>query len=330
MKGDHTATPIERREVPLTRPNEATEILGKQDSTLRLLQQAFSSKVWVRDQVFYVEGPKEEADLVAQLVQELRKIPREGYLDSVEVRSAISLAQEGRCHEIKEVFNSGVVVSNKGREIRPRTPNQKMYLDAIRTHDIVFCIGPAGTGKTYLAVAAAVHCLKEETVGRLILVRPAVEAGEKLGFLPGALEDKIAPYLRPLYDALHDLLGGGKLRELTESGVIEIAPLAYMRGRSLNDAFVILDEGQNSTAEQMKMFLTRLGFGSKAVVTADITQTDLPKSIVSGVLHASKILEGIDGIQFVRLTGRDVVRHRLVQKIIEAYGREDGRGHEDA
>ena len=318
----------ERIEVPFSGASEATEILGKGDQNLRLIQKAFRCKVWVRGQVLFAEGDPREVRLVRHLVQELRRIPREGYLGAVEARSALSMALDGKCGEVSECLKEGISVSSSGKEVRPKTPGQRAYIDAIQAYDIVFCVGPAGTGKTYLAVAAAAHSLSVQGVGRVILVRPAVEAGESLGFLPGALEDKVAPYLRPLYDALHDVLGGRKLRELTETGVIEIAPLAYMRGRSLNDAFVILDEGQNATIEQMKMFLTRLGFGSKAVVTGDVTQVDLPKNVTSGLVHAFQVLQGVEDIGFVELTGRDVVRHRLVHKIIEAYAREEALGEE--
>jgi len=316
----------ERIEIPFSGAFEAMEILGKGDQNLKLLQQAFHCKVWARSQALFAEGDSNEVHLVHRLVEELRHVPRDGYLDPVQVRSGIMMALDGRCQEVSDCLMDGIRVSSTGKEVRPKTPGQRAYLDAVRKHDIVFCVGPAGTGKTYLAVAAAVHTLSSNHVGRLVLVRPAVEAGESLGFLPGALEDKVAPYLRPLYDALHDVLGAKKLRDLTEAGVIEIAPLAYMRGRSLNDAFVILDEGQNATIEQMKMFLTRLGFGSKAIVTGDVTQVDLPKNVPSGLLHATRVLRDVEEIGLLELTGKDVVRHRLVQRIIEAYAREETLG----
>jgi phosphate starvation-inducible PhoH-like protein len=229
------------------------------------------------------------------------------------------LASEGQGREIKNLFNDFVLVTDRGKKIRPKTLGQKKYVEALRRYEIVFGIGPAGTGKTYLAMAAAVSALKNKIVQRLVLTRPAVEAGEHLGFLPGDLHDKVDPYLRPLYDALYDLMGVENFLKYREKGIIEVAPLAYMRGRTLDDSFIILDEAQNTTPEQMKMFLTRMGFGSRAVITGDITQVDLPRGKFSGLIEVMDILKGIEEIAFIHLGDQDVVRHNLVQKIIKAY-----------
>lgn len=242
-----------------------------------------------------------------------------------DIRFAIRALSEGDGISLKELFVNNIPVSSKRRFIIPKTENQKRYLDSIKEFDIVFGIGPAGTGKTYLAMAMAVNALMKKEVTRIILARPAIEAGEKLGFLPGDIQEKVNPYLRPLYDALHDMMEAEKAAKLMERGVIEIAPLAFMRGRTLNDAFVILDEAQNTTTEQMKMFLTRLGFNSKAVITGDVTQIDLPTGRASGLVEVMKILDGIEGITFVPFSERDVVRHKLVQAIIKAYERYENR-----
>jgi phosphate starvation-inducible PhoH-like protein len=236
------------------------------------------------------------------------------------------LAGEGKKVPVRDYAEDVVALTFRGKQVKPKTMGQKFYFEALRKHDIVFGIGPAGTGKTYVAMAHAVNCLKTREVSRLVLTRPAVEAGEKLGFLPGDLQDKVDPYLRPLYDALYDILGVETFSRHMEKGIIEVAPLAYMRGRTLDDAYVILDEAQNTTSEQMKMFLTRLGFGSRAVVTGDLTQVDLPKGRVSGLEEARHILSGVEGIAFAYLTHQDVVRHALVQKIIQAYDRTERAG----
>ncbi|NLL21631.1 MAG: PhoH family protein, partial [Firmicutes bacterium] len=263
------------------------------------------------------------------LFQELLSLIRGGHLITTsEFMYALKLAQQGQIKEIKGLFNDLILVTDRGKKIRPKTLGQKKYLDALRRHDIVFCIGPAGTGKTYLAMAMAVFALKNKLVQRLVLTRPAVEAGEHLGFLPGDLHDKVDPYLRPLYDALYDLMGVENFSRNREKGVIEVAPLAYMRGRTLDDSFIILDEAQNTTTEQMKMFLTRMGFGSRAVITGDITQVDLPQGKFSGLVEVIDILKNIEEISFIHLSDQDVVRHQLVQKIIKAYEshRENGGG----
>jgi phosphate starvation-inducible PhoH-like protein len=259
---------------------------------------------------------------VEQLIHQLVALQgsRAG-LSAAEVRSALRIAGNDPGGDIRTVLSDGVSVPSRRRFISPKTANQKRYLDAIRTHDLVIAIGPAGTGKSYLAVAMAVSALVKREVARIILTRPAVEAGERLGFLPGDLAEKVHPYLRPLYDALYDMLETDKVASLTEKGAIEIAPLAYMRGRTLNDAFIILDEAQNTTSEQMKMFLTRLGFNAKMVITGDITQIDLPPQRGSGLVEVQSVLKGIDGISFIYFDDRDVVRHDLVSAIIRAYDR---------
>lgn len=262
------------------------------------------------DQVFKVEG------VVKGMLEVLRS---GGELGRGDVTYLLRLAGEGQGVRMNELVSDVVVQTTRGKQIKPKTMGQKRYVEALRKHDIVFGVGPAGTGKTYLAMAHAVAALKNREVSRLVLTRPAVEAGENLGFLPGDLQDKVDPYLRPLYDALFDIMGVETFTKNMEKGIIEVAPLAYMRGRTLDDAYVILDEAQNTTPEQMKMFLTRLGFGSRAVVTGDLTQVDLPRGKTSGLRDAKNVLTGIEGIVFVHLTHQDVVRHALVQKIIQAY-----------
>jgi phosphate starvation-inducible PhoH-like protein len=260
---------------------------------------------------------------VLRVFDEFVKLLDRGYeLDESSVRATIDMVQGDHESSPAEVLGD-TALRHRGRLIRPKTPGQKAYLDAIRQNTVVFAIGPAGTGKTYLAMAMAVEALRRKDVNRIMLTRPAVEAGERLGFLPGTLYEKIDPYLRPLFDALHDMMDAEQLTVLMERGTIEVAPLAYMRGRTLNDSFVVLDEAQNTTAEQMKMFLTRLGFGSRAVVTGDITQVDLPSGRRSGLRVVRDVLSGIEGVEFAHLTGRDVVRHRIVQQIVEAYERYD-------
>ena len=300
-------------------------LLGSGDEHLRAIESAFpSTDIHVRGNEISLVGPAGEVALVERLVDELVVVLRTRQPLSAEVieRSLAMLKATGTAAAPGEVlaFN---ILSNRGRTIRPKTLNQKRYVDAIDQHTIVFGIGPAGTGKTYLAVAKAVQALQSKQISRIILTRPAVEAGERLGFLPGTLYDKIDPYLRPLYDALHDMIDPDSIPRLMTAGTIEVAPLAYMRGRTLNDAFIILDEAQNSTAEQMKMFLTRLGFGSRMVVTGDVTQTDLPGGTRSGLGEIEQILGDIDDVAFLRLTSTDVVRHRLVGEIVDAYGRHD-------
>ena len=297
-------------------------VLGPGDEFLRVIESAVpQADVHARGNEIRVTGSTEDVELVEMLIAEMLAVLRTGQgLTAESVERSISLLRSGT--RPAEVLSTNIL-SSRGRTIRAKSLNQKRYVDAIDENTITFGIGPAGTGKTYLAVAKAVQALQAKKVTRIILTRPAVEAGERLGFLPGTLSEKIDPYLRPLYDALHDMLDPDSIPRLITSGIIEIAPLAYMRGRTLNDAFIILDEAQNTTPEQMKMFLTRLGFGSTIVVTGDVTQIDLPDAAPSGLLVVQDILRGLDDVAFCTLTAQDVVRHRLVGRIVEAYGRYD-------
>ena len=306
--------------VPNSQPMVA--LVGASDEYLRLVEAAFpQADVLLRGNEITITGSPHDVGVIETLFGEMLAVLRTGQaLTGDSVERSISLMQSGA--RPSDVLTSNIL-SNRGRTIRAKTLNQKRYVDAIDTNTIVFGIGPAGTGKTYLAVAKAVQALQAKRVNRIVLTRPAVEAGEKLGFLPGTLSEKIDPYLRPLYDALHDMIDPDSIPRLITSGTIEVAPLAYMRGRTLNDAFIILDEAQNTSAEQMKMFLTRLGFGSTIVVTGDVTQVDLPGGVQSGLRVISDILEGLDDVAFCRLTSHDVVRHKLVGRIVEAYERYD-------
>ncbi|MGW4424036.1 PhoH family protein [Streptosporangium sp. NPDC004631] len=297
-------------------------LLGSGDELLRVIEAAFRADVHVRGNEITITGSPEESSVLVRLFEELSELVRGGAelsTDAVERSIAMLRMTSDRPAEVLSLD----IISSRGRTIRPKTVNQKRYVDAIDRHTIVFGIGPAGTGKTYLAMAKAVRALQEKKVNRIILTRPAVEAGERLGFLPGTLYEKIDPYLRPLYDALHDMLDPDSIPRLMAAGTIEVAPLAYMRGRTLNDAYIILDEAQNTSPEQMKMFLTRLGFNSKIVVTGDVTQVDLPGGTQSGLKVVQEILDGIPDIHFSRLTSADVVRHKLVSDIVDAYGRYD-------
>jgi phosphate starvation-inducible PhoH-like protein len=303
--------------------NEVARSLGGgQNENLKIIERRLGVRVGQRGTELHLTGSPEALALAVKLVEELGNLIRGGrsvYREDVE--QAIKVLGRGS-QSLKEVFVAPVFTRAGNRQVSPKSIAQKRYVDAIRSHDIVFAIGPAGTGKTYLAMAMAVAALQERKVKRIILARPAVEAGEKLGFLPGDLAEKVNPYLRPLYDALHDMLDVDRAAQLLEHGTIEVAPLAFMRGRTLNDAFVILDEAQNTTIEQMKMFLTRLGFNSKAVITGDVTQVDLPVGRASGLTHASEILRNIEGIAFSSFSEVDVVRHPLVQEVIRAYARD--------
>ncbi|MDQ3973533.1 MAG: PhoH family protein [Actinomycetota bacterium] len=302
-------------------------LLGTRDELLKLVESAFDVDILVRGNEITVTGSDPETAKVVHLFEEFIKLLDAGHgLDEGNVRATIGMVQAAEHPSPSEVL-SDEALCHRGRAIRPKTAGQKRYLDAIRANTVVFGIGPAGTGKTYLAMAMAVQALRHKEVNRIILTRPAVEAGERLGFLPGTLYEKIDPYLRPLFDALYDMMDVEQIELHMKRGTIEVAPLAYMRGRTLNDSFIVLDEAQNTTAEQMKMFLTRLGFGSKAVVTGDVTQIDLPRGRRSGVLVVRDILAGIDGVAFCELTGRDVVRHRIVQEIVEAYRMFDEARH---
>ena len=298
-------------------------LLGSRDELLRIIEEALASDIHVRGNEITISGAQADNALAVRLFEELLELVAAGQtLTADSVTHALGMLRAGESERPAEVLSLNIL-SRRGRTIRPKTLNQKRYVDAIDRHTIVFSIGPAGTGKTYLAVAKAVQALQSKQVNRIILTRPAVEAGERLGFLPGTLYDKIDPYLRPLYDALHDMVDPESIPRLTQGGTIEIAPLAYMRGRTLNDAFIILDEAQNTTPEQMKMFLTRLGFGSKIVVTGDVTQVDLPSGQRSGLRVVRDILAGVEDVHFTELTSTDVVRHRLVGDIVDAYARYD-------
>ena len=302
-------------------PDLVVGLLGSADENLRALENSLSADVHVRGNTVSMAGGAADVALAERVISELIALVAGGQtLGPDAVRRSVAMVSGADNESPAEVLSLDIL-SRRGKTIRPKTLNQKRYVDAIDSNTIVFGVGPAGTGKTYLAMAKAVSALQTKQVTRIILTRPAVEAGERLGFLPGTLYEKIDPYLRPLYDALHDMMDPDAIPKLMAAGVIEVAPLAFMRGRSLNDAFIILDEAQNSTAEQMKMFLTRLGFGSKIVVTGDITQVDLPGGARSGLRAAMDILDGIDDIHFAQLTSVDVVRHRLVSEIVDAYAK---------
>lgn len=293
---------------------------GQHNSNLQYLEKALEVKINVRGNQVSVHGNHFDVKVAEKVLVELYALLEAGYpIYPNDVDYATRIVSDNRSVDLKDIFLDTVYISSRKQTITPKSLSQKKYIDAIRKFDIVFGVGPAGTGKTYLAIAMGISFLTKKKIGRIVLARPAVEAGEKLGFLPGDLYEKVNPYLRPLYDALHDMLDFEKVSSLVQRGIIEIAPLAFMRGRTLNDSFVILDEAQNTTSEQMKMFLTRLGYNSKAVITGDITQIDLPRGKVSGLIEAQAIVRGIDGIDFTYFSEKDVVRHRLVQDIIKAY-----------
>ncbi|WP_106240727.1 PhoH family protein [Allonocardiopsis opalescens] len=316
-----------RAQVKIVVPGEHTMVglLGRRDELLRVIERSFSSDIHVRGNEITISGPPDENALIVRLIDEMRELLDSGAEVTPDaIQRSMSMLRADTKERPAEVLTLNIL-SSRGKTIRPKTLNQKRYVDAIDKHTIVFGIGPAGTGKTYLAMAKAVKALQAKEVNRIILTRPAVEAGERLGFLPGTLYEKIDPYLRPLYDALHDMLDPDSIPKLMAAGTIEVAPLAYMRGRTLNDSFIILDEAQNTSPEQMKMFLTRLGFGSKVVVTGDVTQVDLPEGQQSGLRVVQDILDGISDIHFCRLSSADVVRHKLVGEIVDAYGRYDAR-----
>jgi phosphate starvation-inducible PhoH-like protein len=317
-------TPIAQTTIVVPHSQPMVALLGSDDEFLRLVEKAFpEADLMARGNEITVTGTPEDVGVIDTLIGEMLAVLRTGQALSAEsVDRSITLMRSGT--RPTDVLTSNIL-SNRGRTIRAKTLNQKRYVDAIDNNTIVFGIGPAGTGKTYLAVAKAVQALQAKRINRIVLTRPAVEAGERLGFLPGTLSEKIDPYLRPLYDALHDMIDPDSIPRLITSGTIEIAPLAYMRGRTLNDSFIILDEAQNTSAEQMKMFLTRLGFGSTMVVTGDVTQVDLPGGTTSGLRVVTDILEGIDDVAFCRLTSHDVVRHKLVGRIVDAYEKYDAK-----
>lgn len=312
-------TRAEKR-IVLDNLTDTINIFGHHDENLRLLEHEFSVNIVLRDEQIVISGEMQSVEQSAEVLSQLADLSAAGQPVTVrEVQYAAQLVRSGQGGKIVDLNSDMIIITYRGKALKPKTHGQKRYVEAIRQHDIVFGIGPAGTGKTYLAVAMAARALREKEVSRLVITRPAVEAGEKLGFLPGDLQEKVNPYLRPVYDGLYDILGTDKTQKLLEKNIIEIAPLAYMRGRTLNDAFIILDEAQNTTPEQMKMFLTRLGFGSKAVITGDVTQVDLPKGQFSGLLEAKRILSGVEGLSFQFLGIEDVLRHPLVQRVVKAY-----------
>ena len=310
----------------------ALGVSGNHAENLKAIERRLGVRVGQRGTELHLSGPADAVASAVRLVEQLETIHRAGQpVGREDVEQGLKMLGRGASPDQGlDSLVLGPVLSRAGRHVAPKSVAQKRYVDAIRRDDIVFGIGPAGTGKTYLAMAMAVAALQARSVKRIILARPAVEAGEKLGFLPGDLAEKVNPYLRPLYDALHDMMDAGRASQLVEQGTVEVAPLAFMRGRTLNDAFVILDEAQNTTVEQMKMFLTRLGFHSKAVVTGDVTQVDLPQGKMSGLMHARRILEGVEGIAFCGFTEVDVVRHPLVQEVIRAYDKADAEAKSEA
>ena len=306
--------------ISIERMEQAVNIFGSFDENIRLLEKEFNVTVTNRDGELRISGEAEDVMHAAKAVQAMLTLSSRGEaLGEQNVRYIIDMVRTGKEEQISELAGDVLCISAKGRPVKPKTLGQKEYIASVLKNTVTIGVGPAGTGKTYLAVAAAVQAFREKQVNRIILTRPAVEAGERLGFLPGDLQSKVDPYLRPLYDALFDMLGAETYQKYLERGNIEVAPLAYMRGRTLDDSFIILDEAQNTSREQMKMFLTRLGFGSKIVITGDITQIDLPKDVVSGLREAMRVLKGVDDIAIMRLGEADVVRHALVQKIIKAY-----------
>lgn len=334
--------PTVKQELDLGEENDLSSIYGRLDTSLKVMEEALGIEASIRGSKVFLQGEEKDVNKAERFIKELYTINSNGYainpedirfvlkaLDDTSLNdssSSESTTEKTSSGSLKEYFLSNIPVSSKKKFIVPRSETQKEYIDAIRKYDMVIGIGPAGTGKTYLAMAMAINALLTKQVSRIILARPAVEAGERLGFLPGDLSEKVNPYLRPLYDALFDMMEAEKAYRLIDQGVIEIAPLAFMRGRTLNDSFIILDEAQNTTSEQMKMFLTRLGFNSKTVITGDITQIDLPQEKVSGLIEAERILKEIKDLRFVYFSDKDVVRHKLVQHIIKAYEKfEKGR-----
>ena len=305
-------------------PNEAIQLLGISDGNMKVIEQELDIQIITRGESIRITGDPSKQKIGKQLIEQLLLVIRKGInINQRDVSTAIEMSTNGTLEYFSELYDEEIARNVKGKSIRAKTIGQREYVQAIRHKDLKFCIGPAGTGKTYLAVVLATQALKNGHVKRIILTRPAVEAGESLGFLPGDLKEKVDPYLRPLYDALHEILGTEQTTRFIERGTIEIAPLAYMRGRTLDDAFVILDEAQNTTKAQMKMFLTRIGFGSRAVVTGDVTQVDLPRDKMSGLRHSVQLLKNVEGIGITQFVAADVVRHPLVKKIVDAYEKED-------
>lgn len=325
---DEKAKSIAR--IELESMDDSIGLFGVFDENLGVFEEEIGVRIRIHADGISIEGDEEQVQLCKTVLEKLLDMQRKGEpINRGRIRYAIDIAKDGNAELIKEIMGDVVALTNRGKQIKCKTLGQKKYIQALKSHELVFGVGPAGTGKTYLAVAMAVVAFKNKEVERIILTRPAVEAGEKLGFLPGDLQNKVDPYLRPLYDALQEFFGLETYKQLMERGAIEVAPLAYMRGRTLNNAFIILDEAQNCSIEQMKMFLTRFGEGSRIVVTGDVTQIDLPKEKMSGLVHAIRVLEGVEGISVVKLTHKDVVRHELVQRIIQAYEKhENGRNRE--
>ena len=306
-------------------------LFGMNDRNMTALEQELDVMVSLRGQEISIQGERENALLAERVIGKLIELLRKGEIvDAARIRYAVALAREGRLDQIEEILGDVVAITHRGRRIQCKTLGQREYVAAVRENELTIAVGPAGTGKTYLAMAMAVVALKNKEVERIVLTRPAVEAGERLGFLPGDMTQKVDPYLRPLYDALYEIMGVESYQRLVERGTLEVAPLAFMRGRTLADAFIILDEAQNTTTEQMKMFLTRLGAASRCIVTGDISQIDLPKGRKSGLKEAMEVLKDVEGVQIVELTARDVVRHELVQKIVRAYEAYEAKEGEEA
>jgi len=316
--------------IEFTDRSEAMALLGERDEYIRVLMENFDARFISRGEALEISGEASAVEPAAKIIRELQYLYRQGNAITMhEVRYSIGLVKGGKGEALHSLFGDTILVTSRGRHVRPKTLGQRVYVDAIKKNSITFGVGPAGTGKTYLAVVLACAALRNREVERLILTRPAVEAGEKLGFLPGDLQEKVDPYLRPLYDALQDIIGQELYQKLMAKGVIEIAPLAYMRGRTLENAYVILDEAQNTTSKQMKMFLTRLGFGSKMVVTGDPGQIDLPRGVTSGLLEATQVLKNVKGIEIVKMEAMDVIRHDVVARIVEAYDRYEERQRDE-
>lgn len=317
---------ITTEHLPIESAEEFIGLFGFREENLSMFREEMDVDIQTNSSEILLTGEPEKVSLAKLTLEKMSEIIRRGEtVDRTRIRYAIGLAAEGNADRIGEIMRDVIAITSRGRQVKCKTLGQKTYVDSIKKNTCTFAVGPAGTGKTYLAIAMAVVAMKNKEIERIILTRPAVEAGEKLGFLPGDLAQKVDPYLRPLYDALHDMLGVEAYQRLVERGAIEVAPLAYMRGRTLNDAFIILDEAQNTTSEQMKMFLTRMGMGSKMVITGDVTQIDLPAGKRSGLVEALEVLKGVDDIGIARLTHRDVVRHELVQAIVKAYEKYDQR-----
>lgn len=315
---------LNKKNIEVNSIQELTAIFGSFDENVKTIENHTGVNIKAQDSTIQIEGDKEDVEIAARVIKQLQEMLRNNHaIEKDRIHYAVELAREGNEEMISKIMADVVLVTNRGKQIKPKTVRQQTYVNSMKKNTVVFSVGPAGTGKTYLAMAMAVLALKNKEVTRIILTRPAVEAGEKLGFLPGDLQNKVDPYLRPLYDALYDMIGADKYQALSEKGIIEVAPMAYMRGRTLNDAYVILDEAQNTTKEQMKMFLTRLGEGSKMVVTGDITQKDLPDGKKSGLVDAIEVLKDINDIGIIYLTAQDVIRHNLVRSIVKAYDKRE-------